>query len=148
MPKRLYELRRWEQEAGVVRRLRIPRFGRLLRSTPLRCLNSGVYLDQRRRHPLEVRLRAESAEAIHFWAGVLFMPFIVLAATTARWSALGWFLLAQLFVNIYPILHLRHIRWRLNRAMRRMEQAETRRLNGCGRRSPARGPMPTYEEQR
>jgi glycosyl-4,4'-diaponeurosporenoate acyltransferase len=129
MPKGLYELRPWEQEAKVARRLRIPSFGRLLRRTPLRYLNSDVYLDQRRRDPLEVRLRAESAEALHFWAGVLFMPFIAFAAIAARWSAVGWFLLAQLLVNIYPILHLRHIRWRLNRAMRRM--------GGAGRQSAA-----------
>jgi hypothetical protein len=119
MPKRLYRLRPWEQEAEVMRRLRIPSFGRLLRRTPLRYLNSNVYLDQRRRDPREVRLRAESAEALHFWAGVLFMPFIAFAAIAARWSALGWFVLAQLLVNIYPILHLRHVRWRLDRAMRR-----------------------------
>jgi hypothetical protein len=59
MPKRLYELRPWEQEAEMVRRLRISSFGRLLRRTPLRYLNSAVYLDRHRRGAPEVRLRAE-----------------------------------------------------------------------------------------
>ena len=43
MPKGLYALRPWEQEPVVARRLRIASFGRLLRRTPLRYLNSDVY---------------------------------------------------------------------------------------------------------
>jgi Glycosyl-4,4'-diaponeurosporenoate acyltransferase len=118
MPRGLYELRYWEQDGDLLRKLHILRFGRLLRRTPLRYLNADVYLGHRRRDPLEVRLRAESAEAIHFWAAVLFTPCIVLAAATGKWSTLAWFLWAQLLVNVYPILHLRHTRWRLNRARR------------------------------
>jgi hypothetical protein len=92
MPQRLYELRPWEQEAEMVRRLRIPSVGRRLRRKPLRYLNSAVYLDRHRRGALEVRFRAESAKAIHVWAGVLFTPFIVQAGVAARRSVLGWFL--------------------------------------------------------
>jgi hypothetical protein len=32
--------------------------------------------------------------------------------------------LAQVLVNVYPILHLRHIRGRLDRAVRRMGAAQ------------------------
>ena len=118
MPGALYGLRPWELEGNVLRQLRVLSFGRLLRRTPLRYLNTGVYFDRRRREPLEVRRQAESAEASHFWAAVLFMPFIALAAVTGQWSFVAGFLLAQVLVNVYPILHLRHIRGRLDRTIR------------------------------
>lgn len=35
-----------------------------------------------------------------------------------------WFLLAELLVNVYPILHLRHIRGRLDRTIHRMGVAQ------------------------
>jgi 1,4-dihydroxy-2-naphthoate octaprenyltransferase len=127
MPRMLYQLRHWEQEGDVLRQLRVFSFGRLLRQTPLRYLNSGVYLDQQRRDPLKVRLQAESAEASHFWAAVLFMPCIALAAVAGKWSIVAWFSLAQVLVNVYPILHLRHIRGRLDRTIRRIGVAQAGR---------------------
>jgi hypothetical protein len=127
MPRVLYPLRRWEQEGDVLRRLRVFGFGRLLRRTPLRHLNSGVYLDQQRRDPLKVRLQAESAEATHFWAAVLVTPYVALAAVTGKWSIVTWFSLAQVVVNVYPILHLRHIRGRLDRTIRRIGVAQASR---------------------
>ncbi|HEX5720517.1 MAG TPA: hypothetical protein VF179_30460 [Thermoanaerobaculia bacterium] len=127
MPSTLYQLRRWEQEGDVLRQLRVFSFGRLLRRTPLRYLNSGVYLEQQRRDLLKVRLQAESAEATHFWAAVLFMPCIALAAATGKWSIAAWFSLAQVLVNVYPILHLRQIRGRLDRTIRRIGAAQAAR---------------------
>ncbi len=131
MPRGLYQLREWEVEGEVLRRLRVFGFGRLLRQTPLRYLNSRVYLD-RRRDPLEVRLQAESAEASHFWAAVLFMPWIALAAVTGKWSIVAWFSLAQVLVNVYPILHLRHIRGRLDGTIRRIGVARAGRESAKG----------------
>src|SRR4030095_12368193 len=46
MPRSLLRLRRWELEGDVLRRLGVFGFGRLLRQTPLRYLNSRVYLNQ------------------------------------------------------------------------------------------------------
>ena len=70
MPRALRPLRRWEREGDVYQRLGVLSFGRLLRKSPLRYLNSAVYLDRGRRDPLQVRLHAESSEAAHFWAAV------------------------------------------------------------------------------
>jgi hypothetical protein len=129
VPRVLFPLRNWEREGDLTRRLRIVGFGRLLRRTPLRYLNSGVYLGQAHGDPLAVRLRAESAEAMHFWAAVLFTPVVALAAVTGRWSTLAWFLLAQMLVNVYPILHLRHIRWRLDRVIHRIGAAQAGKVS-------------------
>ena len=120
VPRWLYPLRHWELEGKVLRRLGVFSFGKLLRKTPLRYLNSRVYLDQQRRDPLRVRHQAASAEASHFWAAVLFIPCIALAAVWGEWTVVAWFSLVQVLVNVYPILHLRHIRGRLDRAIRRI----------------------------
>lgn len=120
MPRSLFALRPWEVKGRFLRRAGVLRFGRLLRETPLRHLNARVYLGESRRDPQRIRFQAASAEACHFWAAVLFMPFIAVAAVVGRWSIAVWFLLAQLLVNVYPILHLRYIRGRLDRAIDRL----------------------------
>jgi len=117
MPRALRSLRRWEREGDVYRRLRVLSFGRLLRRAPLRYLNPGVYLGRERGDPLRVRFHAESSEAAHFWAAALFMPFVLLAASNRAWGIVVWFLLAQVVVNVYPALHLRHVRGRLDRTI-------------------------------
>jgi hypothetical protein len=120
MPKALYALRRWETEGDALRRLGVFGFAKFLRRTPLRHLNSRVYLDRQHRDPLKVRRQAESGEATHFWGAVLFTPYIALTAVTGHWGIAITFSLAQVLVNIYPILHLRHIRGRLDRTILRM----------------------------
>ncbi|WP_457096844.1 glycosyl-4,4'-diaponeurosporenoate acyltransferase CrtO family protein [Lysobacter sp. P5_B9] len=130
MPATLRPVRHWERDGHVYRRLGVVGFGRLLRRTPLRYLNSAVYLDRQRRHPLQVRHLAESAEASHFWAAVLFMPYVVFAALSGMWGVAAWFLLAQVLVNVYPILHLRHVRGRLDRIIRRDHGTDRRHLAG------------------
>lgn len=123
MPRVLRLLRRWEREGNVYRRLHVRGFGRLLRRTPLRYLNSAVYLGRRRRDPLQVRRMSESSEATHFWAAVLFMPYLTFVALNCMWSIVAWFSLAQVLVNVYPILHLRYVRGRLDRTIRRIGAA-------------------------
>jgi hypothetical protein len=120
MPGALRPLRPWERGSGVYRRLGVLRFGRLLRDSPLRYLNTGVYLDRGPRDPFRVRLHAESSEANHFWDAVLFMAYIVFAAGKGMWSVVAFFLAVQVVVNVYPILHLRYVRGRLDRVIRRM----------------------------
>ena len=120
MPAALRPLRRWELEGGADRRLGVLGFGRLLRHSPLRWLNAAVYLDRGRRDPAAVRAMAEASEASHFWAAVLLMPYVVYAALAGRWSVAAGFLAAQALVNVYPILHLRYVRGRLDRVILRM----------------------------
>jgi hypothetical protein len=115
VPSALRRLRPWELKGDVHRWLAVPAFGSLLRRTPLRYLNSAVYLNQSRRDPLKVCLQVESGEAAHFWAAVLLMPYIGYAGLNGELSVVGWFLLAQVLVNLYPILHLRLVRGRLGR---------------------------------
>lgn len=120
MPRGLRPVRHDERAASTSRRLGVPGFGRLLRRSPLRYLNTAVYLDARHRGLDEVRLRAECAEASHFWVAVLFAPYVLYAALHRQWTVAAWFTLAQVLVNIYPILHLRHVRERLTRTLGRM----------------------------
>ncbi len=129
MPGPLRPLRRWEREGDVYRRLRILAFGTLLRLAPLRYLNSAVYLDRERRDPLRVRLFVESAEASHFWAAALIMPYVIVAGLTGMWHVVAWLSLAQVLVNVYPILHLRHVRARLDRTIRRIRAAKSGKAN-------------------
>jgi Glycosyl-4,4'-diaponeurosporenoate acyltransferase len=120
MPKALHRVRRWERVGNVYRRLGVPGFGKLLRRAPLRYLNSAVYLARTEGDLSAVLLRAESGEAIHFWAAVLFTPYVMLAGVNRQWGVAAWFSLAQVLVNIYPILHLRHVRWRVTRTLRKI----------------------------
>jgi hypothetical protein len=115
MPRSLRPLRRWEVEGNVYRRLRVPAFGRVLRRSLLRYLNTAVYLDHGRRDLAQVRRQAEAAEAAHLLAGILVLPYIVYAAMQGRWLVAAGFSLADLLVNAYPLLHLRHTRGRLER---------------------------------
>ncbi|MFS2139459.1 hypothetical protein [Duganella sp. Dugasp56] len=124
MPGALYQLRSWEQKGDILRRLRVPGFGRMLRHTPLRYLNAGVYLAQQRGDVVKLRRQIESSEAAHFWATVLFTPFIAVVALSGRWGFVACFSFAQVLVNIYPILHLRYIRGRLDRTTRRVADRE------------------------
>jgi len=122
VPSALRPVRSDEPVANASRRLGVPGFGRLLRRSPLRYLNTGVYLAARHGDLDELRLRAETSEANHFWAAVLFTPYVVYAALQRQWNVVAWFTLAQVLVNVYPILHLRLVRERLTRAVGRMSR--------------------------
>ena len=39
------------------------------------------------------------------------MPYILFAGFQGRWIVVAWFALAQVIVNVYPILHLRPHPW-------------------------------------
>jgi len=119
MPSRLRLLRPWELDGRLYRRLGVPGFGRILRQTPLRYMNTAVYLDGKHGDPLQVRVGGESAEASHFWAAVLLMPYIGIAALNGTWEVVAWFSLVQVLVNVYPIMHLRQMRGRLDKLLRR-----------------------------
>jgi len=124
MPRALHPVRQGPRAAGALHRLGVPAFGKLLRRSPLRYLNAAVYVDANRGDLNAVRLRAESSEANHFWAAVLFTPYVVHAALSHRWNVAAGFSLAQVLVNVYPILHLRHVRERLDRTLGRRTPAQ------------------------
>lgn len=107
-----------DSETGY-RRLGVHAFGTLLRRSPLRLLNTAVYLPHGPGDLARLARLAESAEAAHFWAALLFTPYIGYAFWRGWWRA-GLVLLAvQLVLNLYPMLHLRLVRARLARVMDR-----------------------------
>ncbi len=97
------------------RRLGVRGFGNLLRHTPLRHLNGSVYLANGERSIDESVVQMKSAEAIHFWAAVLFAPYIVYVLSRGLVAVTASFVLVQVIFNVYPILHLRMTRARLGR---------------------------------
>lgn len=126
LPRSLRRLRGWELDGRLYRRLSVLEFGRLLRHSPLRYLNTAVYLKRNRTNLSSVLVLAESAEASHFWAGVCLLPYMVLVGLNGMWVVVVWFSLAQLVVNVYPILHLRYIRGRLQRVADIFKERDTR----------------------
>jgi hypothetical protein len=119
MPRVLRAVRRSETNGTIYRRLLVPSYGKLLRGTPLRYLNTAVYLAPRRPDLSKLSRQAEAAEAAHFWAALVFTPYIGYVWWAGqRWEA-ALFLLLQILFNIYPILHLRVVRGRLDRLLQR-----------------------------
>jgi hypothetical protein len=114
MPASLRAVRAWETSGQVYRQLAVQRFGRVLRDTPLRYLNAGVYLSSDARDLSGLYCRAASAEATHFWAALLWTPYIAYLLLTRRLGMALLFVAVQLLFNVYPILHLRWLRGRLD----------------------------------
>jgi hypothetical protein len=123
LPGWLRALRAWETDGRYYRLLAVPQFGVLLRSTPLRLLNRDVYLAAAGGVRSSVLVQLETAEAAHWGAALLLMPYLLSLVKNSRWSMLFWLVAVQVVVNVYPILHLRWVRCRLQRLA-------TRRLAG------------------
>ncbi len=115
MPRAIRGVRDWEARGRVYRVLGVAAFGALLRRTPLRLLNTDVYLAPRTRHTGALGAQLEAAEASHFWAAVLVVPYMVRLGLAGTWGALFWVTVAQALANLYPIMHLRMARHRLDR---------------------------------
>lgn len=95
--------------------LGVRRFGEFLRNSPNRYMNRSVYLTNGQRNFADLNRKLESSEAIHFWAAVLFAPYIVYIGFQGHIAETILFLIIQVLFNIYPILHLRLVRARLSR---------------------------------
>ncbi|HEV7671503.1 MAG TPA: hypothetical protein VGS22_23540 [Thermoanaerobaculia bacterium] len=135
MPGRLRAIRPQEREGGLYRKLLVPQFGQMLRDSPLRYLNLAVYVKKGGPDLRTLARYVEAAEASHFWAAVLFAPYIVYVLLKGRPWVAGFFLLVQVFFNVYPILHLRIVRDRLGRHLDKIHQ----------RQRLARSPRPSRE---
>ena len=126
LPRALWRIRAWEVEQGFYRRLRVPAFGRLLRRTPLKLLNTDVYLGEGARDISRLNAQLEAAEASHVWDALLVVPYMVYAGVTGAWMTLAGFTLAQVVLNAYPVMHLRLTRGRLGRLAWRSERTPPR----------------------
>ncbi len=123
MPRPLRAIDTHAGEKPIHRLLLVPQFGNLLRRTPLRLLNTAVYLDGAGGDVARVLRHAEAAEASHFWAAVLFTPYIVYVWASGQRAVAAFFLAVQVAFNLYPILHLRAVRARLGRLRGRARKA-------------------------
>jgi hypothetical protein len=94
--------------------LGVPSFGVFLRNTPLRYLNAEVYIRRRNIDVSAIQMQLEMAEAAHLWAAFLLTAYIIYALAQKSWDIAIIFLLIQLLLNVYPILHLRYARNRLS----------------------------------
>lgn len=128
MPRSLREVRVWEVRSRFYRVLGVPAFGELLRRTPLRYLQPLVYLKRYPGDPAKVQTQIEGAEAAHFWAAVLIIPYMVFACVKNWWGVLFWFMVVQVVGNVYPILHLRWVRGRLTRIIDKKQQNHAARF--------------------
>jgi hypothetical protein len=115
MPRALRRIRSWETEGRVYRALGVHAFGHRLRRTPLKLFNTEVYRGTGPSDAGRLGARLEAAEASHFWAAVLVLPYMARAALQGKWSALSLIAVAQLLINVYPVMHLRLARHRLDR---------------------------------
>jgi hypothetical protein len=90
-------------------------FGKLLRNTPLRHLNGSVYRSGGEKSFAKLQRQIASAEATHFWAAVLFTPYIAYVLSRGFLTEAILFVAVQIAFNVYPILHLRAVGARLSR---------------------------------
>ncbi len=117
--------RPWETAGAIYKSLRVPEFGTLLRRTPLRALNPLVYLSPTD-PPSAVIAQLEHAEATHYVAGALLVPHTVYAFMQGRIVPFVGLMLAQVLFNLYPIMHLRWARIRLERLRMRVSNTSRR----------------------
>jgi len=90
-------------------------FGACLRNTPLRHLGGRVYLSDVAGDPQAVLRGIHSAEIVHIWALALCCPWLIFWAAQGHWRSVGVGVAVHLPLNIYPILHLRYVTWRIER---------------------------------
>ena len=118
LPRALREVRAWERRGRLYRALGVFAFGAFLRGSPARWLNRRVYLGAFSGDLMAVRSLVGNAEAAHFWGGLATTPYLALAWAQGWWSAFTGVILFDFVLNVYPILHLRSVRFRIERAMR------------------------------
>jgi|GEM_PF-648877 len=110
--RRLYN---WESDGTIYRKTGSIWFGHILRTTHLRYLQPLVYLNQKSLTPPEVCRQIEGAEAVHWWAIAITLPYLVDATRLGQFQIVALFLIAHVGLHIYPMMHLRYVRTRLQR---------------------------------
>lgn len=135
VPAPLRPIRNWEKRGRVYRALGVEAFGTLLRRTPLRLLNTRVYVQTSDPDPARVIAQLESAEASHLLSAVLTVPYMVYTAISGEWTTALAFVVAQLLVNLYPIAHTRMARGRMERMARMARRRDLVRAEAPATRS-------------
>jgi hypothetical protein len=116
LPAGLRAVRRWELR--LHRSLGVATFGRVLRETPLRLLNLDVYRRTGPGDAARLLSKLEAAEVSHLVSAALVLPYMAVVAAGGEWPRLLAVTAAQAAVNLYPVMHLRLTRDRLQRVLR------------------------------
>lgn len=90
-------------------------FGVALRSTSLRRLGGSVYLTQCANASACVLRGIQQAEEIHVWSVLFCAPWLVFWCLQGLWFSLGSSLAVHALLNVYPVLHLRLARGRMEK---------------------------------
>lgn len=106
-------------------------FGSFLRATPLRHLGGRVYLSEAGRNPLAVLAGVREAQRVHTWALLFCCPWLVFWGMEGMWMSIVWGVAVHVPLNIFPILHLRYVSWRLEACVARMRRSKDAGQNGC-----------------
>ncbi|MCU0787862.1 MAG: hypothetical protein MUC91_06675 [Verrucomicrobia bacterium] len=100
-------------------------FGALLRNTPLRRLGGQVFLAGANRDATAVLRGLHSAEVVHIWAFLLCCPWFVLWGVRGQWACLVSGFAVNVLINVYPVLHLRYVTWRIEQFAARMRRSRS-----------------------
>jgi hypothetical protein len=126
MPFGLRVLHDWEKRGVIYRNTGVVGFGVILRRTPLRYLQPLVYLHRQPGEMAAVLAQIEGAEAAHFWGALVLMPYVVYAGIQRRWGVVLGLIVIQLVANLYPLCHLRWVRYRLNKVLSKKEPGQAK----------------------
>jgi hypothetical protein len=124
LPRRLRPMFSWELAGELYRILGVTAFGALLRRPPLRYFNASVYLSGRARALETVQTDVIAAEGAHFWAFLLSLPLLGYLMLHRSWEGVVWILALSTVIHVYPSLHLRHTRARLQHVGQRGSRAK------------------------
>jgi hypothetical protein len=80
-----------------------------------------VYFSDAGRDPQAVLIGVHAAETVHIWALLFCCPWLVFWGVQGRWMSIVCGLATHVPLNVYPILHLRYVSWRIERYMTRTE---------------------------
>ena len=108
-------------------------FGAILRNTPLRHLGGRVFLSQAPDDIPAIVRGLHDAENVHLWALLFSCPWLIVWAWHGRWISILCGLAVHVPLNIFPILHLRSVTFRVNRYLARVQTR--RRIRSDGRSS-------------
>jgi hypothetical protein len=115
LPRPLRPLRAWERTEKLYRLLGAAWFGMLIRVPPFRYLDSTVYLGARRGELAQLRSNVLRAEGAHFWGTLLTFPLLAYWLLNGWWDSLLCVAVFHVVLNLYPVIHLRLVRARIER---------------------------------
>jgi hypothetical protein len=104
----------------------VRQFGAFLRTTPLRHLGGRVYLSEADRDPMVVLRGIRDAEVVHLGGLLLCCPWLVIWGTHGWWRSIVCSLAVHVPLNVYPVLHLRYVTWRIDRYLARTGRRQGR----------------------